>query len=464
MSAPGLENVEAERGVLGRILADDRSWWDVADRIKPGDFSDNLNARIFAGMANLVSQGRPIMRPVLLSQIGGDRDGIELSAYLAAIAVGAPKAEALPSLVDAVIHASGRRKILDAIEGVKDKVQSAGLDTSLEEIIQDARNHIAAVDDDSPDDAAPFGDLVGKVVKDAHEVLTTDRRAGYRVGLRAWDDMVGTMLPGQLIVIGGETSSGKTALAAQIAISLAQNGVPIHFTSLEMTGAEIAARALGTFSNVSAEKIIDGSVNAAELDRAFEMAGRLQIPLYVDSRPQQTTATLQARLARAQMRRKIVLAVVDHLQYVKPDNARADERVQIRQVVDDLKAIAKRLGIVIILVSHVSRAWDANSIHCAADIRRPMLKDLYGSSAIEKAADVTVFVHRPIWFLERIAPGGRRSEELQADKIRWAGKAELVKAKRRAGKGSGVRECWFDEALTWFRDDPAENNSDGEIF
>ena len=232
--------------------------------------------------------------------------------------------------------------------------------------------------------------------------------------------------------------------------------------SLEMSDREIAARVLAMFSNVSAEKIIDGSLNAAELDMTVEMGKSGHSCRYtLTTGRKQSTATLQARIARAKARYGVKVAIIDHLQYVRPDNPRADERVQIRQVVDDIKAIAKRLGVAIILISHISRSWDAGSIHCAADIRRPVLKDLYGSSAIEKAADVTVFVHRPMWFLERIADGGRKADELAADKLRWAGKAELVKAKRRMGKGVGVRECYFDEELTWFRD---ADTSLSEVF
>ena len=148
-------------------------------------------------MAALVGAGRPIMRPILLSQIGNRDDGIELSAYLAAILASAPPAQSLPAFIDAWLRASGRRKILFAVEAVKDKVAAAPLDTSLEDIVEEARNAIAAADLGGPEDSKRLGDLVAQVILEANEVITTNKPPGYRTGLRAWDDLVGWTLAGQ---------------------------------------------------------------------------------------------------------------------------------------------------------------------------------------------------------------------------------------------------------------------------
>jgi replicative DNA helicase len=177
------------------------------------------------------------------------------------------------------------------------------------------------------------------------------------------------------------------------------------------------------------------------------------LPLYIDDQPRLNVGMLHARVSRDMIRHGIKLAVIDHLQYVRSD-IRGEERQQIQQVVDDIKAMAKRLGIPVILVSHVTRPSEYRPISQASDIRLPTLNILYGSSAIEKAADMVVFVHRPIWYLERSTPLPRLKPEWEAAKIEWEGKAQLVLPKRRGGKGYATRLCDFDEPTTWFSDVP----------
>lgn len=463
--SPELSNRDAERAVLARVLVDERSWWDVSDRLSDGDFSDPRHAAIYRGMADLIRTGRIISKPTLLAQVKEKKDdAIDLSMFLTALAAQAPRPEELKPSVDAVAHAASRRKILAALDSVRDRVEVAGLDIPVEQIVQDACKQIEAADADAPDHSKSLIEIISGVIDDLKDARANGEKPGVRTGLRAYDELIGAMLPGQLIVIGGETSSGKTALAMEVGAMLANDGVQTHVSSLEMTSPELGQRLLARWADIPADKLSDGPLNDRELDHAFNMAQRTDIPLYIDDTPQLTTSALQARIARAVARRGIKVAIIDHLQYVKPDR-NVDERIQIKQAVDDIKGIAKRLGIVVILVSHISRPSESVPIQCAADIRRPTLRDLYGSSAIEKAADHVLFVHRPIWFLERATPAGRKAEQLKADIQMWEGKAELVLAKRRGGKGAGVRVCSFDERLTWFSDGyPGAEGQEGELF
>lgn len=461
-----LTNLDAERAVLGRILVDDRSWWDIADRLDVGCFSDSRHRAIFKAMGKLVDDGRPVARATLLSVIRDRDDAIDLAGCLERIKAEASKANELRSCVDAVLHTAGRRKILAALDSVKDSVEVAGLDVPVEALVQDACKQIEAADADAPDHSRSLIELISGVIDDLKDTLESGSKVGVRTGLRAYDDLIGSMLPGQLIVIGGETSSGKTALAMQVGVMIAQQGIPVHIAELEMTGKELARRVLARWSDIPASKLTDGEINRQQFDHAFRMGERADIPLYVDDTPQQSPSMLQARIARAIARRGVKVAIIDHLQYVKPPRETGKENVEIKWTVDDIKAMAKRLQIPIILVSHVSRsASDEYAVQTAADIRRPLLKDLYGSSAIEKAADAALFVHRPIWFLERATAGGKKADQLAADIKRWQGLAEFVLCKRRAGKGTGISVCSFNETLTWFSDGYVGNtDQEGELF
>lgn len=455
--APSLIPTEAERAVLGKLIIDDRLWWDIADRLKPEDFGVVQYGGVFRAMKSLIDAARPITIPGILACLGEEKriDTTDASNYLHAIwaEVGSPRVAKVPILqfVDIVVHRSGCRKIVAAADQIKSEALVATLDQPIEDIRQSAARLLAESETEDSTDDEKLGDLVSKVVSASAAAKATGKRTGIRTGFPPFDELAGSLFDGNLIVLAGETGSGKTALATQLGICLAEQGIPVRMTSLEMEGKELATRVLSTFSAIQSENISDGTVSEDDLDRMMRSGERVfGLPFWIDGKPKQSIGTIQARLARAKTKYGVKVGIIDHLQYVKSDLTRAEERQQIAQVVDDCKAMAKRLQMVIILISHVSRQVDFATISTAADIRRPTLSNLFGSSAIEKAADVTVFVHRPYWFLERATPTSKKKEDHAADLLKWEGLAELVMPKRRSGKGFGVRTVYFNEQLTWF--------------
>lgn len=446
-----LENEAAEAALLGKILRDDRLWYEAAE-LEPEDFSAPRHRLIFRGMQALNKAGRSIQPVILLSQIGEWDRGQEktISAYVDEISAFESKSK-IGDLLSAVMHAAGRRKLLKAGEEIIDLALTAPFEKSIDEIRASSVKLIESADNRTSDDAVSIRELVAEVIDGARNTLKSGTRKGISSGLRSFDELVGPMLPGQLIVIGGETGAGKTALATQIGVLVAEQNIPVHMVSMEMEGQEIAARLLAYYSEISAERLMTGELSEQEFNLVFEEGQKLIFPFMIESKPPQSVGTIQAHIARSQIKFGTKLGIIDHLQFERPDNTKSSEHEQIRQCVDDTKAMAKRLGIPIILLSHVSRISDPEAIRVAADIKRPTLRHLYGSSAIEKAADAVVFVHRPAWHLER-ATGGSKEGQRLIDLDQWKGKAELVLPKRRGGKGHGIRTCQFDEERTWFHD------------
>jgi len=452
---PALANIEAERAVLGRLLADDRQYLDVAERIRADHFADARHQRIYRGLQSLAAQGRPMIRQLLLSEMGAESsedDQIDLAGYLAALQAGAPDFKIpVGEFVDAVLHAAARRRGIEEAQWLIEQFQEAKLSRTLEELFAEGTRRLGAAMGDETDDARQIGEIAEAVVTDAQERWMAETPAGLKTGLTAFDDLVGSMMAGDLVVIGGLASSGKTALSVQLGILAAQAGTPVFMVSLEMEAKAVAARVLATFSQINAQSIREAELDQAKVEKLIEMGRRLRpLPFWIDARPRQTMATIQTRLARAKARNNIGLCIIDHLRYVRPDNNRAEERERLEQVVNDVAAMLKRLQIPGLLLAHQKRYIEPETIRTAKDIRRPLLTDFYGSSAIENAADVALFVHRPSWWLERISPAPKYEAEHAADLEKWRGKAELVLVKHRSAKGSGVRTCRFDEQTTWF--------------
>lgn len=448
---PALANESAEMAVLGKLLIDGRLWFDIADRLTLEHFSSARHRAIFKALQTLAARGSPLLKQLVPSCIGDDqRDDIGLEPYLAALISEAPQ-ESIGDFVDAVIEAATRRQVIQESETLADKMRAASFGETRE-ILQDAIGRLSVAGSDSADDGAAFGDVLEGVVDCTNEILTTDGDVGLKTGLTALDELIGPMMPGQLIVIAGSAGMGKTSLALQVCVMVAQQGIPVEIFSLEMAADELGRRALSSFSEISSDKIAEANLTNHEMEKLVDAQRRFKdLPIYVDDRPSPLTSTLLSRAARAQAKRSVRLFVTDHMRKVRPDNPRADERVRLEQTVADHKNMAKRLKVPWILLSHISRV-DVSGVKTATDIRRPTMASLYGSSAVENEADAVVFVHRPGVILEDVKPadGAKHKPEWEADLLHWSGRAELILGKHRSRRGRGIRTVNFDETRTWF--------------
>ncbi len=462
---PATANPEAEAALLGMILVDDRNWHDVADRIKEFDFASERNRNIWRGMSALVAAGKSIIRQVLLAEIGEDakEDEIDLAGYLRALqAGGKDQRGVITEFADAIKSASAMRQGIEYGEWIKEQFSQARISRNVEELLGEAKHRLSLIGTAEADDARRLNEIAEFVVSESQAIRNKEKPTGLKTGMRFVDSLIGSMLPGQLIVIAGAAGMGKTALGMQIGLVLSQMGIPVHAFSLEMESEEVAGRMLAAASKaaVTADKIAEGEISDEQLESVVQASRSFrELPFYIDARARPTTATIMARANRSVAKNGTRLFVTDHLRMVRPDNPKAEERERLEQVVQDHKSMAKRLGVPWILLAHTSR-YDLSHVRTGKDIRRPTMHNLYGSSAIENTADVVLFVHRPWVILQDVRPPrtAKHYDEWCADCDRTDGKAYIVLGKRRGGKGRGNKECLFKAETTWFLDKPDEPN------
>lgn len=459
---PSTSNPEAEAALLGMILAArDPLFHEVADRLTEKDFSTERNKTIWRGMVALVASGRAVIRQVLMSEIGEagqSEDEIDLAGYLRALQAEGGKHEisSIGEFVDALKSCAAAREGIEFGEWVKEEFAKARVSRNIEEVLSTVKHRLSLIGTDTGDDAANIADLADRVVTSSTQVRNKEKPSGLKTGLKFIDGLIGSFLPGQLVVIAGPAGSGKTAIGMQIGLILAQAGHPVHAFSLEMESEEVAGRMLAAFSKVPADKIVEGDVTDAQMAGVVD-AGRSfrGVPFFIDARTRPTCSTLMTRASRSIGKNGTKLFITDHLRMVRPDNPRAEERERIEQVVQDHKAMAKRLGVTWILLAHTQRT-DMHGIKTAKDIRRPSMNNLYGSSAVENTADIILFVHRPWMILQDARPSDDANHhgEWAADVDRWKGKAQIILAKRRGGKGRGTTSCLYEAEQTWFCEKP----------
>jgi replicative DNA helicase len=258
---------------------------------------------------------------------------------------------------------------------------------------------------------------------------------------------MGGMVDGNLIVVAGRASMGKSAIAANIATNNAEHGTPTLVHALEMSGCELMLRHLARSANVPVSELQRGRMADANatMRRMLEANAALKNwPLYIDESGGLTIAQIAAKIRRACRKLGIRLVVIDYLQLLNGSNYRGRNRTQeITEITTGLKALAKELNLPIIALSQLSRAVENR------EDKRPQLSDLLESGSIEQDADVVMFVYRDAYYLERERPDPANAKTYEAWRARLdaaQGKAEVIL--RQAAAGSD--ELGFDGATTTF--------------
>jgi replicative DNA helicase len=446
MREPGergpLHNFEAEQAVLGAILANNAAYTACADFLTPEAFADGFHLELYRAMGRLLERGQPA-NPITLSgaldfaPVGGP-------AYLArlvAVGVGTTDAVALGELVHG-LHL--KRQAVETMRAAIDEAQAPGASIDPAAPISAVADRLAELVSKSAtrEEAQPFGQVAERVMGTAESIYRRGGGlSGVATGYSGLDATLSGLNGGDLLILAGRPSMGKTALATGLAVNVTTNGLPVGFFSLEMSSEQIGERILAADAGIAGQRTRQGDMTSAEMQR-FMNAGtaRKALPLYIDDTGALTVAALRARARRMARRHGIGLLIVDYLQLLSGGSDRRDGRTQeVSEITRGLKALAKELDIPVLALSQLSRAVEGR-----VD-KRPMLSDLRESGSIEQDADVVMFVYREEYYLER---SDRRGTPAHIDAM---GRAEVIIAKQRRGPTATVPLA-FDAALTRFRD------------
>ena len=381
---------EAEQSVLGGLMIDNAAI-DLIPELAPSDFFDGAHRRIFGALQGLLRGGTPADVVTVFERIqasGEDDDAGGLS-YLNALSQCVPSASNIQRYAAIVMDRAKARALLaagsDAMAAAQD--HSAPVDERIERV---ASGLMKLLEQTARDDVTPLGELLVR-----HTELIEARAAGQiRVvptGLVDLDDLLGGgPRPGNLVILGGRPSMGKTAAALTIAMHMA-GSLGVGFLSMEMSKEELGDRSTALLGRIDLADVQRPPKSGPAADMfwgklvdAAELAASKK--LYVDDQGALTLAQVRAK-ARA-MKRKfgIGVLVIDYLQLMTGTDPKAMRTYQLEDITRGLKALAKELGIVVLVLAQVKRTVDG----------MPGLSDLKDSGAIEQDADVVVFIHRPI--------------------------------------------------------------------
>lgn len=397
------QNIDAERSVLGAILLDPDTIHSVITVLQPNDFTDPVYRAIFTGVCTLCEAGTAIDFVTLSEQLQNDKalNQVGGSSFLATLATEVPTSSNIEQYADIVKSRSTRRELLRLGKNITGMVADEGMtNTELIETVEQAvlDMQYASVQHKP----VAIGDLRMERFEHyatVHEADDPSLHYGIQTGFNGLDDLLVGLSPGDLCIVAGRPSMGKTAIALEIARHVAeQQAKNVAFFSLEMNKEQLFNRLFAAWHGVDEHKLSRGDLSDAQMERMGTTFDQLaSIPLFIDDDPDKSIANLRSKARRQQLEQGIDLLIIDYLQlievpsHITRNNNRTEE---LRYVSGKVKALAREIGAPIIALSQLNREADKR-----VD-KRPLLSDLRESGAIEQDADFAVMLYREAYYDE----------------------------------------------------------------
>lgn len=413
--------LEAERAVLGAVLAD-QSLLDAAQEILSAqDFGTAAHEAIFSTMVALGNERRGIdhlsvaealKARNLLTIAGGP-------AYLMALDQGVPLTHNAPEYARAVKAHAMRRAFALAGREVTDAALSGAVEADA--LPEYADKRIAALHPSrARGDFRPIGDFMIPVLDQLDSMKRADSGVtGLATGFPDLDRMLTGLHPGELIVLAARPGIGKTSLAMNIALNVATRAErAAGVFSLEMPAEQLLLRMLASQARVDLKKLRGGRLTPHDEEKFQETAGAVaDAPVYIDDSGDMSPTEARAKARRLKAKDpRLGLLVVDYLQLMRLRGKSDSRQAEVGEISRSLKQLAKELEVPVLALSQLNRKVEERKGG------KPMLSDLRESGAIEQDADVVMFIHR-----EQVETEDAEAPERELFEV------ELLVAKQRNG-------------------------------
>jgi replicative DNA helicase len=382
------QNLEAEQVVLGAILIESEAILKAIEVLLEEDFYRRPHRQIYAAMLALFERNEAIDIVTVSEELKktGQFEEAGGTEYLSQLANQTPTAANIWYYAKIVKDKSLQRGILRTTTEVAERVYQG--DLLAEELMDMAEKKIFELSEKRI--KASFTSMKD-AIKDTFKMLESLRKeniTGMSSGFKDLDEYTAGFHPGDLIIVGGRPSSGKTAFGLNIAQYVGiQMKEPVAVFSLEMSLRQIIIRMLCSESEVDASSIRRGYVKQHWSDLATAAGKLVEAPIYVDDTSAISALEMRAKARRLKREHGLSLIIVDYLQLMK-GSGNYEQRVQeISEISRSLKSLAKELDVPVVALSQLNRAVERER-------RRPNMSDLRESGAIEQDADVILFLYR----------------------------------------------------------------------
>ena len=390
------QNIEAEQAVLGAMLINEKIIPEILEIIDDTYFYKEAHRQIFSVIVELFHDRKNIdivtVADVLkkrkkLEEVGG-------VVYLTNLVDNVPVASNAVSYAKIVKEKGILRALINSSFQILSLCYEAKEDASS--ILDKSERLIFEISDRRIEGGYVH---IKEIIKSSIELIDSlyqkkSHVTGLPTGFKEFDIKTSGLHPGDLIVIAGRPSMGKSAFVTCLAEYIGvECNIPVGFFSLEMSKEQLVQRFLCSYAKVDAHKLRTGFLSPSDWPLLTSAAGKLsEAPLFIDDTPAINIFELRAKARRMRSHHNIQLVIVDYLQLIRGSGRPESRQQEISEVSQALKALAKELDVPVVAVSQLSREVEKREDH------RPRLSDLRESGAIEQDADLVVLLYRDDYY------------------------------------------------------------------
>ena len=436
-------SIEAEQSVLGGLLLDNAAFERISDVVAEDDFYRHEHRMIWHHIARLITLSRPAdvvtVNESLLS--AGKADGTGGLPYLNSLAHNTPSAANIRRYAEIVRERSMLRKLV----AVADEISATAFNPQGKEarqLLDEAESRVFKIAQEGARSSQGFQEiqpLLAQVVERIDELYHREGDSevtGIPTGFIDLDRMTSGMQSGDLVIVAGRPSMGKTSFAMNLGEHVAiEQGLPVAVFSMEMGAVQLAMRMIGSVGMLDQHRMRTGKLRADDWPKLTHAVQRMQdAQLYIDETPGLTAVELRARARRlARQCGRLGLIIIDYIQLMSASGAGENRATEISEISRSLKGLAKELDCPLIALSQLNRSLEQRPN------KRPIMSDLRESGAIEQDADVILFIYR---------------DEVYNPDSPDKGTAEIIIGKQRNGPIGTVRLTFQGESTRFLNFTP----------
>jgi replicative DNA helicase len=392
-------SIEAEQSLLGGLIIDNQSLDKIGDLVFTDDFYRQDHRIIFKHILTLIEKNQPADIVTIGESLDQNNElntvgGLE---YLGILAESTPTSANIRGYAQIVRERSIMRKLVEVGTDIVDSAFSPqGKDA--QQLLDESEAKIFHIAEAGKKDKTGFADIkillpeVAKRIDELYKLDNTSGITGVPTGYKDLDMMTSGLQPGDLIIIAGRPSMGKTSLALNMCEHVSvDNGLPTAIFSMEMGSTQLVSRLIGSVGKLNQHKMRTVQLEDEDWEKLSDALGQLnEAPIFIDEGSALNPYEVRARARRLNKQcGKLGLIVIDYLQLMASANSGSENRAtEISEISRSLKSLAKELNVPVIALSQLNR-----SVEQRPD-KRPVMSDLRESGAIEQDADVIMFIYR----------------------------------------------------------------------
>ena len=438
-------STEAEVAVSGGLILDNNSWDQVAGILQTNDFYNEEHRKIFSCILDLADKRIPFDIVTINEKINSDNDK-SIATYLAEIINNTPSSANIKAYANIVREQSILRQLINVSNNLIEKSYDGSIDSKA--LLDEAEQKIFNISDESLRANNGFqniDDLLKESVLRIEELAEKgDSITGVATGFTKFDKETTGLHGGDLIIVAGRPSMGKTSFAMNLAehASLKDGAVTAIF-SMEMSGAQLSGRLISSMGRINAQKIRTGKLTDDDWPRLTNAVALLsEANIFIDDTPALSPIDIRARARRLKREKGLDLIVIDYMQLMQLPNSSENRATELSEISRSLKALARELDVPVVALSQLNRSLENRTD------RRPIMSDLRESGAIEQDADLIAFIYRD-----------EQYNEDSPDK----GTAEIIVAKQRNGPTFKTKLTFLEECTRFENYTPEIYSSEGGL-